>query len=301
MLCINKRECEFFRCFSQAKSIEEIKWELCQCHPKFPKEEIDFYAEQKFTRKGYITRHLDLKGSQKLQKQEAKNLKRKLEPERQSKQREREAPRFCLADPDQASALICDDPEPVPEPETIDIIKNENDADFSMPEVKPKLRNTHSYENFVTYGKRNDIPNHILAGLMNCLRIDDGETDMSKFCSAKKISNEWDRINAKLSREHLGTSNVICLKADGKKGPSKLAHNKEITIEKITCIQEPEGKYLDHFEPENGDAHTIAQGLFNVVIKYDSVHSLLCIGGDNCPTNSARPTFSCLFELANTT
>ena len=268
----------FFRCFTKAKSVEEIVWSLCKCNPKFPQAEIEFYAEQKFTRKGTISSHLDLKESKKLQKLEAKNLKKANEPERQLKQKEREAPRFRLADPEQASALI-----PESEPVEIDDMK---DADFLVPDIKPKIRNTNSYDNFVSYGKRNGIPSHVLAGLMNSLRIDDGESDLSKFCSADKIDKEWTRINNKRTREHMGISKVKAIKFDGKKGPSKLAHNKEVTIEKITCIQEPPGSYLDHFEPDDGSAYTIGAGLFNIVIRYDSVQSLLLIGGDNCPTNS---------------
>ena len=194
-----------FRCFCRAKTIQEIEWSLCKCKTKFPQAELPFYREQKFTREGTISRRIDLKGSQKLQKEIAKNLKKENELERQLKQKEREAPRFCLADPEQASALIYEPPEPI-----------EADTDFSVPEIKPKVRNTDSYELFVSYGKRNGVPNHVLAGLLNALRIDEGVTDMSKFCSRKKITNEWSRINAKMSREHLGTD-IICLKFDEKK------------------------------------------------------------------------------------
>ena len=56
-----------FRCFSQAKTVQEIQWSLCKCTPKFPQKELDFYAEQKFTRKGTFG-GIDLKGSQKLGK-----------------------------------------------------------------------------------------------------------------------------------------------------------------------------------------------------------------------------------------
>ena len=266
-----------FRCFTKAKSVEEIEWALCKCTPKFPQNELAFYAEQRFTRKGTFG-GLDLKGTQELQKQIAKNLKKENEFERQSKQKQREAPRFHLVDPEQASALICEPPEPDP-------IEPNTDADFYVPEIKPKVRNTDSYENFVCYGKRNGVPSHVLAGLINALRIDDGVTDFSKFCSKTKINNQWAKINEKMSREHLGTD-IICLKFDEKKGPAKLAHRKETIIAKVTCITEPGGKYLDHFEPEDCTAYTIAAGLFNIVLKYGSVDSLLVIGGDNCPTNS---------------
>ena len=218
-------------------------------------------------------------------------MKKQNEAERQSKQRERESSRLQLADPNQASALIYDD---FPEPEPKDFV----DTDYYVSEVKPKVRNMDSYDLFVSYGKRNGIKSHVLAGLLNCLRVDDKISDPSKFCSTKKIDNEWSRINTKLTRNHLGISNIIGLIFDGKKGPSKLAHNKETVIEKVTCIMEPPGTYLDHFEPENGDAYIIAAGLFQIVLKYDSNQSLLLIGGDNCPTNSGKyvnndPSSSC--------
>ena len=221
-----------------------------------------------------------MKGTQILQKQEARNFKKQNEVERQSKQKEREASRFELLDENQASALI---PIDFPEPEPCDDVA---DLDYYVSEVKPKVKNTNSYDLFVSYGKRNGIKSHVLAGLMNCLRIDDRETDLSKFCSRHKIDNEWARIITKQTRNHLGISEVKCIKFDGKKGPAKMERNKEKIVEKITCIMEPEGTYLDHFEPEDGTAYSIAAGLFLIVLKYDSINSLLVIGGDNCPTNS---------------
>ena len=101
------------------------------------------------------------------------------------------------------------------------------------------------------------------------------------------------KITTELSREHLDKNNIIALKFDGKKGPSKLAHCKQKIVEKITCIMEPTGAYLDHFEPESGSGYHIAVGLFNILIKYDSVQSLLVIGGDNCPTNTGPKGGAC--------
>ena len=49
------------RCFTKAKSSQEVEWSLCKCVPKFPKNEISFYAEQKFSRRGTIG-GIDLKG-----------------------------------------------------------------------------------------------------------------------------------------------------------------------------------------------------------------------------------------------
>ena len=49
------------RCFTRAKSIQEVQWSLCKCVPKFPKNEISFYAAQKFSRSGTIG-GIDLKG-----------------------------------------------------------------------------------------------------------------------------------------------------------------------------------------------------------------------------------------------
>ena len=42
------------RCFTRAKSIQDVQWSLCKCVPKFPKNEISFYAAQKFSRSGTI-------------------------------------------------------------------------------------------------------------------------------------------------------------------------------------------------------------------------------------------------------
>ena len=278
------------RCFTKVKSIEEMVLELCKCKTKFLKDELPFYAEQKFTRKGYITRHVDVRGSNLLQKQEAKNLKKQHEKERLQRQAEREAPRFRLVDPDQASALIDDFQEPL----EIDSNLERDDTEFKIPEPKPKVYNTNSYQNFVSYGKRYNVNSHVLAGLLNSLRMDEGETDVSKFCSASKIDREWAKRRNKLVKKHSEISNIEALIFDGKKGPSKKLHNKEETIEKITCIYEPGGKYLDHFdvvEKVDGTGYGIAVGLFQVLFTYESIDSILLIGGDNCILNSGM--FQC--------
>ena len=208
-------------------------------------------------------------------------MKKQNEPERQARQKLREASR--IVDPDQASAFIESD-DILEFPEKID----KDDFDYYVPEIKPRVNNTDKYELFVSYGKRNGIKDHVLAGLLNALRVDDGIADPTKFCSTNKIGLEWQRINTQLTRNHNGISKVKAVKFDGKKTLSKLPHMKEKVIEKITCIMEPEGTYLDHFEPEDGTAYNCGAGLFKVVLKYDSLDSLLVIGGDNCPTNTSK-------------
>ena len=103
-------------------------------------------------------------GTQSLQKQEARNLKKHNEPERQAKQKLREASRVQLVDPDQASALIEFDDE---SPEKV----AKDDFDYYVPEIKPKVNNTDKYDLFVSYGKRNGIKDHVLAGLLNALKM----------------------------------------------------------------------------------------------------------------------------------
>ena len=274
-----------------------MKWELCHCKSRFPKEEFEFYATQKFLGKGYISRQIDVQGSMKLQRKEARNLRKEQEAQRQQIQAEREAPRFTLADPNQASALVYEPDsnayEPDPSPNEPDPSPNEPDydnpadADF-VKEAKPKVKNTNSYPTFVSYGKRNDIPSHVLAGLLNSLRIDDSETDPTKFCSTTKIDNEWHRVKTELGKRHSEIRKIEALKFDGKKGPSKEPHNKEKVIELVTCVTEPGGRYLDHFEPKPGTAREIAKGIFKMLQLYDSTSSLLLIGGDNCITNTGK-------------
>ena len=231
----------------------------------------------------HVTFLITFPGTQSLQRQEARNLKKQNEPERQAKQKLREASRIQLVDPDQASAFIESDDILEEIPEKVD----KDDFDYYIPEIKPKVNNTDKYDLFVSYGKRNGIKDHVLAGLLNCLRVDDGVTDPTKFVSTTKIRDEWQRINTKLTRNHNGISKVKAIKFDGKKTLSKLPHMKEKVIEKITCIMEPQGTYLDHFEPEDGSAYNCGAGLFKIVLKYDSLDSLLVIGGDNCPTNTS--------------
>ena len=122
----------------------------------------------------------------------------------------REASR--IVDPDQASAFIESD-DILESPEKID----KDDFDYYVPEIKPRVNNTDKYELFVSYGKRNGIKDHVLAGLLNALRVDDGISDPTKFCSTNKIGLEWQRINTQLTRNHNGVSKVKAIKFDGKK------------------------------------------------------------------------------------
>ena len=140
----------------------------------------------------------------------------------------REASRVQLVDPNQASALIELESDEVLEfPEKVD----KDDFDYDVPEIKPKVYNTDKYELFVSYGKRNGIKDHVLAGLLNALRVDEGITDPTKFCSTSKIGYEWQRINTKLTRNHNGISQLgkylVGMNFDGKKTLSKLPHMKE--------------------------------------------------------------------------
>ena len=124
-------------------------------------------------------------------------MKKQNEPERQAKQKLREASRVQLVDPDEAFDDVLEFPETV----------DKDDFDYYVPEIKPKVKNTDKYNDmFVSYGKRNGIKDHVLAGLLNALRVDDGVTDPTKFVSTTKIRDEWQRINTKLTRNHNGIS-----------------------------------------------------------------------------------------------
>ena len=139
-----------FRCFVKAKSASEINWENCKCVPKFPKDEIQFYGEQKFVREGKITTTIDVRGSKQIQKKVEKELKKQKEPERLEEQRKRESSRLRLVDPSQASALIPDD-------DFDDFIAPDNvyDEEFADPDsTQPRIRNRSSHKNFIAYAKR---------------------------------------------------------------------------------------------------------------------------------------------------
>ena len=50
------------RCFTKAKSIQEVEWSFCKCELKFPEKETSFSAAQKFSRSGTID-GIDYKGT----------------------------------------------------------------------------------------------------------------------------------------------------------------------------------------------------------------------------------------------
>ena len=277
---------EFFRCFIYAKSIDEIQWSKCQCKVKFPKDELSFYALQKFQGKGKIGPSRDVKGSLQLQKQESKSLQKEQEQKRIENQKIKESSRLKLVDPRQASALISKSSD---DSELSDDSLTSSDSDDNYEARAPpkaKTRNCNSLEMTVSYAKRHNVSSRVLAGIINSLRIDDGETEESRFCSTGKIDNEWSKIQANVTKRHSNISRIECVKFDGKKGASMLPHMREEVVEKITCIYEPGGAYLHHFQPSDGCAETIAFGVFKVLLIYDSLETILAVGGDNCPTNT---------------
>ena len=81
-----------------------------------------------FFRKNYVksTHFYSFAGTQTLQKQEARNLKKLNEPERQAKQKLREASRVQLVDPNQASDDVLEFPE----------IVDKDDFEYYVPEIK---------------------------------------------------------------------------------------------------------------------------------------------------------------------
>ena len=270
------------QCFVNVQGAENIILP-CKCG-NFPVNELEFYKEQKFVRRGKILKAICARGTEELQNSEARKLRKQEKPERVLRQIEREKPNF---DTDPSSLGACALP-------TFDDEDFENefpDEEFEnpLPSSQPKIRNRQNHTNFVSYARRKGIRDHqTLAALINCLRIDDGETDLSKFVSARKIENEWKKLGQNLSKEHSKIDKVICIKFDGKKGLVKLVRGKQTVVEIITCVVEPGGYYLHQFEPEEGTGVGIAQGVFQVVQSYDSEDSLLAIGGDNCATNTGK-------------
>ena len=273
------------QCFANSNNPEQILLP-CKCG-QFPKNELDFYREQKFIRRGKILRQIDPKGTQELLKAQAKEARKQYEAELLEKQKERQAPDFDV-NPNLIGATSLDyfdDETDLPH-----ISENSDDSDYtSNLDPKPKVRNRTDYSLFVSYAHRKGITNReTLASLINCLKICEGVEDVSSFVSATKMSNEWKKISEDLIGKHSQVKEVICIKGDGKKGPAKLAKLKTGVKDLYTCIAEPGGAYLHNFEPEKGNAYQIARGFLEVVYQYDSEETLLAIGGDNCPTNTGH-------------
>ena len=271
------------QCFANAKEQKDFDLSKCNCKSKFPQRELPFYSEQKLFRRGKILTKVDPVGTAEIQRVQNREIRKERESIAREKQRERETSTIDI-DPNLIGATSMDYFDP---PDT-EIDLSDSDEDFQTAPVKPKSRNRNNYESFVAYGKRKGISILTLAGLLNALRVDENELDESKFVSPTKIDNQWSKIRANLDEKHSQINNVECIKLDGKKGSVKAEHNKEKTVDKITCVMEPGGSYLHHFDALTGHAYTIAKSLLEVVYLYDSEKSLKAIGGDNCITNTGH-------------
>ena len=288
------------RCFIKVQSKESILPSNCSCNisKKIPLDDLNFYANQKFEfekeKRMVISNSIDLEGSLVVQRNLNQEVRQEQEIIRLENQRLREASNI--------------DFETIIDPTTLDLSddsfsdssnEKSHDGESSDETFQPssssatKKKNMVDYSSVVSYANRKGVPYETLSAIMNLVKLAEGEKDEEKFVSKNKLFRQSKKLGQNLSDKHSQKSGIICIKFDGKKGKSRIAHCRQEVVDKITCISEPGGHYLHHFIPEDdveevesGTGYNIGNGVYKVVLLYDSETTLLAVGGDNTSTNT---------------
>ena len=101
-------------------------------------------------------------------------------------------------------------------------------------------------------------------------------------CKVKKASMKIDKEN--LENHMNKIKNIDHLYVDGRRDKIALPNCKVKVEENITCVL-GNGKYVDHFNPPNGNGKTLANEVYAILEKYSSTSSLKALAMDGCVTN----------------
>ena len=205
--------------------------------------------------------------------------KKSQEPLRIQKQALRESSNFDSIDPT-TSDFVTD---------FLDSDSDDADKDEpkSSPEKAPFLaRNRRDYRCLISYAERLGLKDNAIKGLINSLNVDYGISDPSYYVCEQKITNLKKKYGQEKTKSHFENDrHLTCISFDGKRCDVKGTRDVK-KEEVITCTSEPNGKYLQHFIPKNGQADTIAYELFNVIQCYDGEETLAAILADGTNTNT---------------
>ena len=213
----------------------------CKCNPvdKIPKPELPFYAKQKFTacKVGKTLPSVDMNTSRSYDKVKANEIRKQNEPNRLAQQRQRESSEFDITvNPNSNMVASLIGPE--------NNSYQPNDTESISSQKIP--RNTHEYRTYISFMRRHSVPERVIAGGLNALRIDDGISDRTMYVSKTKVNNMIKKYGEELAAKHSQKTGFECISFDGKRCIVSKSHNKKSqkAEELIAVTYEPGGKIL---------------------------------------------------------
>ena len=165
-------------------------------------------------------------------------LKKQNEPLRLSMQKERESSELNITvNPDSKMVEF--------------LIGSENVATECNSDIEPSQstkssRNRHEYRTYISFMRRHSVPERVIAGGLNALRIDDGISDRDMFVSKTKVNNMIKRYGEELAAKHSQLTGFECISFDGKRCYVSTKHSKmsQKREEIIVVTYEPGGKVV---------------------------------------------------------
>ena len=213
-------DCAKCRCFSKTNNVNEIDDSICKCDDisKIPHiaskdfTDLEFYVDQKTTRKFGISWMKDKTTSQKLYKiaEKFETKKRKAEEKSEKVKRQKLRENASFDNIDDFESLF----------ENIEPNENEN-LDKPSNTNQKATRNRYEFEESMEIARRYDISLNATTALMNAHTKDlskiIGFSPEPYFVSQNKMDNTKSKYGAKLIASHdEATKNLVCIGIDGK-------------------------------------------------------------------------------------
>ena len=161
----------------------------------------------------------------------------------------------------------------------VSFIDDPNDLDYFLDELELISDTDESFEYplAMKIAHRYPVVSHRIAALMiNSVLKDLGVKDPKKYVSISRVRKMKAKIGFETD-ESVKRNGLIGLKFDGKKTNSLQPHNKELKMNLITVVSEPEGEYVRHFE-SGGTGLAMANGLYQTLEETGSIDTILAIG-----------------------
>ena len=153
--------------------------------------------------------------------------------------------------------------------------------------VKANTNSYHDYSDAVEIGMRYGASDRLIAGIVNKAV---GSTpaykdDLKMKISKGKVRNTRKKIIKKHREKHSKTNRKRkWFLFDGRKD-KVFRQKKKIENVSIYCGISDPPEYIDHVQPSNGKAPTLASEIYNVIVNTDSVDTIEGATVDACPTN----------------
>ena len=164
---------------------------------------------------------------------------------------------------------------------------SDSGSDGYVPDDAYHNQNHQSYEPVLQEAKRRGVSLQALHAIMNLMLVVTGHTEKKDFISYTKLRNQWKRIGGELAEEHSQIGGYEYLGFDGKKSTILAENNRtEKNVDKITVIDQSMFTYVDHGVPESGHSISVANLLFDVAKKTNSVKTIKSLSSDSPNVNT---------------